>query len=427
MDTGVSTWQSVKAFRPIPTELRNVREVVLARFFLYGLLLAVAVITPFVIDDTHLFKLELLPIFGIVAVSLVVLTGWAGQISLGQFGLVGMGAAAAGGLAANHNIDFFVALAIGIGAGALTAVIVGLPAVRIQGLYLAVTTLAFGYAVQNYILKPSYWTGRHLLPHGQAASIMRPVVYGRIDLENERNFYFCGVVFFLLSVLAALAFRRNHSGRVLIGMRDNQRATSSYSVNPVRTKLAAFAVSGAFAGLAGVLFAYQQHNVVTDSYNVISSIQVFLAACIGGLTSVWAAALGVISFQAFVFFFPDIYGGLLKNHQTIRSVIPLLLTGPLLIINLYFNPGGLAEQAFATRDKFLRKIANKHGIHVPSLVADRMLEEEQQRSIVQHAEEAVEHVDDPTPYVCPACDAPLTLDELTTHEHLRVRTPEGAR
>jgi branched-chain amino acid transport system permease protein len=338
-----------------------------------------------------------------------------------------MGAAAAGGLAANHNIDFFAALAIGVGAGAITAVIVGLPAVRIQGLYLAVTTLAFGYAVQNYILKPNYWIGRHLLPHGQAANIVRPLVYGRINLENERYFYFCGLVFFLLSVLAALAFRRNHSGRVLIGMRDNQRATSSYSVNPVRTKLAAFAVSGAFAGLAGVLFAYQQHNVVPDSYNVISSIQVFLAACIGGLTSVWAGALGVISFQAFVFFFPDLYGPLLKNHQTIRSVIPLLLTGPLLILNLYFNPGGLAEQAFATRDKFLRRVANKRGIHVPSLVADRLLEEEQQRSIVQHAEEAVEHVEAPTPYVCPACDAELTLDELQTHEHLRMRAPEVTR
>jgi hypothetical protein len=210
-------------------------------------------------------------------------------------------------------------------------------------------------------------------------------------------------------------------------MRDNQRATSSYSVNPVRTKLAAFAVSGAFAGLAGVLFAYQQHNVYPESYNVLSSIQVFLAACIGGLSSVWAGALGVISFQAFVFFMPAVYQPLLKNHQTISSVIPLLLTGPLLLLNLYFNPGGLAEQAFATRDKFLRRIANKHGIHVPSLVADRLLDEEQQRSIVQHAETAVEYVEEPAPYVCPACEAELTLEELQTHEHLRLRTPEVAR
>ncbi|GAC1439822.1 MAG: ABC transporter permease [Mycobacteriales bacterium] len=426
MDTGVSTWQAVKAFRPIPSELRDVREIVIARYSLYGLLLLIAVVTPFVIGDTNLPKLETLPLFGIVAVSLVVLTGWAGQISLGQFGLVGIGAAASGGLAANHNIDFFVALAIGVAAGAVSAVIVGLPAVRIQGLYLAVTTLAFGYAIQNYILNSNYWIGKHLLPSGQAANILRPVIYGRIDLENSKDFYFVGLLFFFLSVAAALAFRRNHSGRVLIAMRDNQRAMSSYAVNPVRTKLAAFAVSGAFAGLAGVLFAYQQHDVLPASYNVLSSIAIFLAACIGGLTSVWAGALGVISFQAFVLFAPNIYGPLLKNHDTIRSVIPLLLTGPLLILNLYFNPGGLAEQCFQARDQFLRKIANKHRIHVPSLVADRLLEQQQQRSIVQHAEDTVEHIDDPAPFSCPACDAPLSLDELSTHEHL-VRTPAVTR
>ncbi|MCU1673546.1 MAG: hypothetical protein JWN77_1659, partial [Frankiales bacterium] len=271
MDTGVSTWQAVKAFRPIPSELRNVREVQVARYVLYGLLLLIAVGAPFVVDQGRLLKLETLPLFGIVAVSLVVLTGWAGQISLGQFGLVGIGAAASGGLAANHNIDFFVALFIGVAAGAISAVIVGLPAVRIQGLYLAVTTLAFGYAIQNYILNQNYFLGKLLLPDGQAAGIVRPTVYGRIDLENDRYFYFTGLLFFFLSVVAALAFRRNHSGRVLIAMRDNQRAMASYAVNPVRTKLAAFAVSGAFAGLAGVLFAYQQHDVLPASYNVLSS------------------------------------------------------------------------------------------------------------------------------------------------------------
>ena len=230
---------------------------------------------------------------------------------------------------------------------------------------------------------------------------MRPVLYGRIDLENERYFYFTGLVFFFLSVAAVLAFRRNHSGRVLIAMRDNQRAMCCRRRQSGQDQARCFAVSGAFAGLAGVLFAYQQHNVVPESFNVLSSIQVFLAACIGGLTSVWAGALGVISFQAFIFFLPAIYQPLLRDYPTISAVIPLLLTGPFLIINLYFNPGGLAEQAFQIRDKFLRRIAAKHNIHVPSLVADRMLEEEQQRSIVRHAEETVEHVEEAAPYEVP--------------------------
>src|SRR5205807_4914760 len=115
----------------------GLRAVNSARAALLGLGVLAAVLLPFVVSGPDLPLLIILPIYGIIAVSLVVLTGWAGQISLGQFGLVGAGAAAAGGLIANHNIDFFVAIAVGIAAGVLVAIVIGLPAVRIQGLYLA--------------------------------------------------------------------------------------------------------------------------------------------------------------------------------------------------------------------------------------------------------------------------------------------------
>ena len=425
MDTGVSSWQAVRAFRPIPTELRRTPEVVRARVALYALAVAVAVGAPFVAGKENLQALVVLPLWGIIAVSLVILTGWAGQISLGQFGLVGIGAAAAGGLAANHNIDFFAALAIGIAAGALSAVLIGLPAIRIQGLYLAVTTLAFGYAMQNYVLNKNYWIGRQLLPAGLTPNLDRPVLYGRIDLENDRNFYFVCVAFLALSIVGALAFRRNHSGRVLIATRDNQRAAASYAINPVRVRLAAFAVSGAFAGLAGVLFAYLQHNVYPASYDVLSSIVLFLAACIGGLTSVWACVIGVMLFEGVVLFGPNLWHALLADHPTINSVIPLLLTGPLLIVNLYFNPGGLAQGVFTARDKYLRKVAERRQIHVPSLVADRRVEEHEAMALVdaeQHAEEldAAE-----VRLECPICHVPLSLLTMADHEHLLAPPANG--
>src|SRR5207244_13134091 len=87
----------------------------------------------------------------------------------------------------NHNIDFFPALAIGIVAGVLVAMVIGLPAVRIQGLYLAVTTLAFGYAMQGYVLRKNHWIGRHLLPSGFTAHLSRPILYGRLYLDNVRT------------------------------------------------------------------------------------------------------------------------------------------------------------------------------------------------------------------------------------------------
>src|SRR4051795_10053312 len=185
VDQNASSWQSVANFRPIPLELRAVSEVVRARVIGLAALLGLAVILPFVVSGNYIFQLQLLPIYGIVGVSLVVLTGWAGQISLGQFGLVGMAAAVTGGIVARHNTDFFATLAIGIAVGAITAVIIGLPAVRIPGLYLAVTTLAFGYATQFYFLNINYWFGKHLLPASFASTIRRPVLYGKFALEGS--------------------------------------------------------------------------------------------------------------------------------------------------------------------------------------------------------------------------------------------------
>ena len=391
-DAGVSTWESVKQFRPIPAELRDLPEVVGARVGLTAVLAGVAVAVPFLIHKPDLPALQVLPIFGIVAVSLVVLTGWAGQISLGQFGLVGAGALASGGLIANHNVDFFVAMAVGIGAGVLVAVIIGLPAVRIQGLYLAVTTLAFGYFMAGFAMKRSHWIGKKLLPSGLASHLARPVLYGRIDLENERSFYFVCLLFLVVAILAALSFRRNRSGRVLIAARDNARAAPAYSINLVRTRLAAFAVSGGIAGMAGVLLAYQQHTVQAQSYDVFTSITVFLAVTIGGLTSVPFAVSGAISLELFTLFGPRFYQQL---GPTFVAVVPLLITGPLLIVNMYFYPGGSAEAGFQTRDRFLRWVARRRDILVPSLVADRRVEQEQEAKadVVMAAERHVEELE----------------------------------
>ena len=432
-DSGVSTWQTVKAFRPIPTELRDVPEVRFARFGLLALAVGTAALAPYIAGENNLASLSLLPIYGIIAVSLVVLTGWAGQISLGQFGLVGIGAAVAGGIATDHNIDFFVACFLGIAAGALTAVLIGLPAIRIQGLYLAVTTLAFGFAMENYVLNKEYRLGDLLLPDGFAANLVRPMLYGRWDLESDRAFYYVCVVALALVMASALAFRNNRSGRVLIATRDNQRAASSYAVNPIRIRLAAFAVSGGMAGLAGTLFAYLQHAVIPGSYDVVSSLFVFLAAAVAGLTSVWAAVVGVILFQAAVLFGPFLWQRL---GDDFAAVVPLLLTGPLLILNLYQTPGGLAGVAFEVRDKYLRRIADKHGIHVPSLVADRRVEDaeghttelaaEPDASLEVAAAHGHEVLDErPVSLACPVCDEPLTIETFSTHEHLRARSREG--
>jgi len=426
-DSGISTWQAVKEFRPIPRELRDVREVRIARGVLATVIGVVLVGAPFVLPTGSLGRLSLLPIFSIVGVSLVILTGWAGQISLGQFGIVGAGAAVGGGLAANHNIDFFAACFVGIAAGVVVALLIGLPALRVQGLYLAVTTLAFGGAMEFYFLKQRYWLGQHLLPHGEGSRIRRPVLWGRISLEDDRAFYFVGLAFLAIVLLAARAFRRNRSGRILIAARDNQRAAPAYSINLARTRLAAFAVSGGIAGLAGVLLAYDQGAVDAPAYGIFPSITIFLVTVIGGLTSLGGAIYGVLVINGSAFFIQPVLQRLIHvNH------LDLLFTGPGLILGLLTLPGGYAEGLFNTRDKFLRRIAAKHGIVVPSLIEDRRVEELAEADVVEAAEGHVlqtagfDVLRAPT-IVCPVCDEQLTLDEAADHAHLQGGVKTGAR
>jgi branched-chain amino acid transport system permease protein len=370
-DAGEGTWQTVKQYRPIPFEVRDLPVVQWARWGLPAVSVGVMIALPFLVGQANVPYLVLLPLYGIVGVSLVILTGWAGQISLGQFGLVGAAAGVAGGLAANHNLDFFETLAIGIVTGVAAAVVIGLPAVRIQGLFLAPTTLAFGYAVPNYLLNRHYPVGRSIMPSGLAAHLGRPVLYGVISLESDRTFYFVCLVFLALTMLAAYSFRRFRSGRILIAARDNQRAAPSYAINLTRTRLTAFAVSGAIAGIAGVLFAYSERTVDPASYDVTQSVLIFLAVSIAGVSSVGWTVSGVMVLVASDVFGPRLYD--LLGHN-LASILPLFLTGPLLIANMYFYPGGSAEWGFGIRDNWLRKIAHRRGILVPSLLADRRVE-----------------------------------------------------
>jgi len=399
LDTGEGTWQTVQMFRPVPLELRNLREIMTGRVVLIGTWAAVMIALPFLLGATNLPYLLLLPLYGIVAVSLVILTGWAGQISLGQFGLVGLAAEVSGGLVANHNIDFFLALGIGIGVGALAAVIVGLPAVRIQGLYLAVTTLAFGFAVEFYLMNNHYWFGHHLMPSGLAAHVSLPNLYGRIRLADSlgapnKTFYFVCLAILALVMVAALALRRLRSGRVLIAVRDNQRAAPAYTINLARTRLAAFAISGGICGIAGVLFVYTQRNVVPGTYDYLyGSIAVFLATAIGGMSSLGFAVFGAMTLEASVAFGPRLYD---LMGQTWSQVMPLLLTGPLLILSLYRYPGGTAEWGYLLRDNWLRRLAAKHDIEVPSLVADRRVEAEESAAVIRRAESRVEELEGAT-------------------------------
>ena len=156
-----------------------------------------------------------------VAVSLVVLTGWGGVVSLGQIAIVGVGGVVAANLIADHNLDLFVTLLLSGVAGGVIALLLGLPALRVSGQFLAVTTLAFAVAMQLYFLNPANYES--LLP----SSYSRPEVFGAAKLVDERLLYALTLALLAASLMVVANLRRARTGRVIAAARDNDRAAAA--------------------------------------------------------------------------------------------------------------------------------------------------------------------------------------------------------
>jgi branched-chain amino acid transport system permease protein len=373
-DTGQATWSLVREFRPIPPELRQVPEVVWGRFG-FGVLAVAVLVGGF---ELMTLKQQILApvvvIYGIVVVSLVILTGWSGQISLGQWAFAGFGAAVAGNMAGRHHADFFVTLVVAGLVGAVAAVIIGLPALRIHGLYLAMTTLAFAITVQQYFLNRKYFGG--FLP-ASSHIIRRPSLYGRYSLMGNRAFYYASLVALAFCLLSVRALRRGRTGRVIIAIRENQKGAQAYGVAASKAKLWAFAFSGFWAAVAGALFAYHEGALDNAAFAPDFSLTLLIVLVIGGVTSLPGAILGTI------------YIGVLK-YGDVSAGAELLATGIGALVLLYIFPGGLAQIFYGIRDALLRLVAERKRI-VPSLVADARVEAaDDEGDVLAEAADAVE-------------------------------------
>ncbi|MEX2393886.1 MAG: ABC transporter permease [Actinomycetota bacterium] len=372
-----SSWQAATDVRPIPRELARVREVVWTRRGLFGLLGAFALLLPVIMSESQINLAASILIISIVGISLVVLTGWAGQVSLGQIAFMGIGAAVGAYMTSVMHWDLALALVGGGFAGAIAATIIGLPALRIRGLFLAVVTLSFALATYSYLLNPEFmgWLPKERFE--------RPVLLGRISVATEDRYYYFALVCVAFVVLAVRGLRRSRTGRVLIAMRENERAAQAYGVSAVGAKLTAFAISGFIAAFAGVLFVHHQQVLGFEPYRVDRSFEIFVMTVVGGIGSVPGALIGAAFVQGLGYFrslFPD----------AIRNLLGFI-TGPVgVIFVLMMVPGGLANAFYKLRDSLLRRFAEKRGILVPSLVADKRLDEQFETEAFEVAEEHVE-------------------------------------
>lgn len=352
-----SAWQASRNVRPIPRELISVPEVRYGLRAAGGALLVALVSLPLFMSEAQLSLASAIAIICMVTVSLVVLTGWAGQVSLGQVAFLGIGAAVGGWLSTVWAWDLALVIPVSGLVGAVVAMAIGIPALRIQGLFLAVATLAFAVATSSYLLNQSLVSW---LPTGR---IERQPLFGRVSIESEARFYYLTLVCLVGAIVIVRGIRRSRTGRVLIGVRDNERGAQAFGVNVTAAKLTAFAVSGFLAAAAGALYVHQQQSLGIQPFTPDRSFQVFIMVVIGGLGSIPGALLGPLFIEGLEYFrssFPD----------ALQDVLFLLTTGVGLMIVLLFLPGGFSQLYYDVRDRILRRIADRHGIHVPSLIAD---------------------------------------------------------
>ena len=346
-DAMSSSWRTVTSVRPIPRQLARLPEVQWSIRGLRVLVVAAAVLLPVVLTTSQTYLAALIVIYAIVGLSLLVLTGWAGQISLGQFGLAAIGGATTAVLFQRHGWDFLLALAAGVLVGALTALVIGLPALRIPGPLLAVTTLAFGIAVSTYLLVPNN------LPWFVTLQLTRPTVFGADILDRDWQIYYLCLLAFFVVVAAVRSLRRSRVGRALIATRDNEPAAEAATLNTTVTKLTAFVISGGIAGFAGVLFVLHQRGVNNGSFTADINVALFLMVVVGGAESLPGVVIGAIYIWGTQYY---LHGG-----------YTLIASGLGILVLLIVLPEGLGGLLYRLRDALLRVVARHRHIAVLGL------------------------------------------------------------
>jgi len=369
-----SSWRGAEDVRPIPAELRPVREVRLGRYGLTALAVVTLLALPHLLSVRHSLLASAVIVYAVVTLSIVVLAGWAGQVSLGQMGFVGVGGAIAATATGEWGLDLTLALLIAGVSGAAVAVVVGLPALRLRGLYLGVVTLAFGLATTSYFLNRQFFAW---VPVGR---IDRPPLLGQWHLDSPTRIYYVCLGGFALMAFLVQGVRQSRAGRVLIAARENERATQAYGVSVVRAKLTAFAMSGFVAAFAGGLLVHHQQSFSLNLLDAEQNLLVFTAAVVGGLGSLLGATLGAVYLQGGRWFLPP--------------ELQLLSTATGVLLVLLLIPGGLGGWAYRGRDLCLRWVARRHGIVSPSLLADTHdLEAEVETAFEARADEVAQDLE----------------------------------
>jgi ABC-type branched-subunit amino acid transport system ATPase component/ABC-type branched-subunit amino acid transport system permease subunit len=364
-DTG---WSLSAQVKPIPERLRSLWYVRRLPTFGFATLFGFLTILPlFLTQRSQMFLWTEIVIYALIAASITPLAGWAGQLSLGQFAFVGLGGLTLVVLRSDSDIPvpfnlwdmhfamaWFTAVICATLVGVFAAVIIGVPALRVRGLFLAVITLAFAVMCSNWLFRRPFIAGSQYRTNTPRID---PPVIGSVDFSNRQSMYYLCLVVLGITTLVIARLRRTGIGRSMIAVRDNEDMAAASTVAVSRIKVLSFAISGGIAALGGCLLVTLREQVTpTQAFAPEESLRVVATAVIGGLGSVAGPVIGALWVRGLPVLFSDT-----PQVRLFTSSIGLL------ILLMYF-PGGLMQIMYKLRDTVLdwadRRLAER-GVEEP--------------------------------------------------------------
>ncbi len=301
--------------------------------FWYSALALALVLAPWSLPEYWLAQLTFILIYGIVGVGLMLLAGYTGLFSLGHAAFLGVGAYTHTVLAA-MGWPFPLSLAAAAALSAAVGAVVGLPALRVKGIYLGIATLAFGFIVEEGLARWESVTG------GNAGKVVPGVDVFGWKADTGESFYYVCLVCAVACTLAVLNLLRSPTGRAFVAIRDSEISAQSMGIHLARYKTMSFMISAALAGIGGALYAHQIRFLSPDQFGIIQSIDLLLMVVIGGLGSIHGAFLGaafLISMPQVISLGKDFLPPAIGQAPGLQAVV----YGVVLIAFVLFEPMGL--------------------------------------------------------------------------------------
>ena len=301
--------------------------------FWYLLLGIALLMAPIILDEYFLLQLNFVLIYAIAGVGLMILTGYTGQISLGHAAFFAAGAYTETVLI-NAGFPFLISLpASAVFAGAV-GILVGLPALRLAGIYLAIATLAFGFIAEEILARWESVTG------GNTGLFVENITIAGLGFDVEWRFYYLALAITTLVILGAINILRSPTGRALIAIRDSEIAAQSMGIHLTKYKTVAFGISAAFTGIAGALYAHKLMFINPESFTILLSIELLLLVVVGGLGSIHGAVFGAV----FIIVLPQaivLLKDFLPTSISEQSGLQAGVFGLVIILFMLFEPLGL--------------------------------------------------------------------------------------